>query len=156
MWFKYTQLCTKGFVCHLIRRFTLLWLNVLHRWVWRDEKCRNLEGGVTVTALLLPDKFVLYAHRKKHSIATAPYLQYIKKCIWNQVAAFSARDKGPFLETCSEVHTNFHRLHCILEKALSINTGSFIPKTSAHSLTSQGIWSLGVAEFCYVSFFIYT
>lgn len=84
---------------------------------------------------------------KNHNIATAPYLQYIKNCIWNQVAALSARDKGPFLETCSEVHTNFHRLHWVLEKALRIITGSFVPKTSAHFLTSQGIWSLGVQNF---------
>lgn len=72
-----------------------------------------------------------------------------------QEAALPAHDRGLFLEACSDVHRTFHRLHWILEKALSINTDSFIPKSSAHSRISQGIWPLGTAEFCYVSFFIY-
>lgn len=64
-----------------------------------------------------------------------------------QEAALPAHDRGPFLEACSEVHQTFHRLHWILEKALSLNTECFIPKTSAHSRTSQGIWPLRIAEF---------
>jgi len=53
-----------------------------------------------------------------------------------QEAALSAHDQGLFLEACSEVYQTIHRLHWILEKALSINTDSFIPKISAHSRIS--------------------
>lgn len=59
---SHTYSRVRGVRCSLTQWLTLPRWNALHRWVWKDGKCRNLEGRVTVTTFLLPDKFVLYTH----------------------------------------------------------------------------------------------